>query len=78
MKLEPWTDGESDVSAGGWADSAVVALDRVLERPGRVRSSAFDLLAADALVTYACEAALASGDPDAQLAAVLQRLVASS
>lgn len=33
-----------------------------MARPGRVRESAFELLVADALVTYACEAALESDD----------------
>ena len=47
------------------------ALASALAQPGRVRAAAFDLLAADALVTYACEAALESDEPDA----VLDRLV---
>jgi len=38
-------------------------LEAALSRPGIVRESAFELLAADALVTYACEAALESPDP---------------
>jgi len=42
---------------------ALQALDRALLNPGRIRSSAFDLLGADALLTYACEAALESRDP---------------
>lgn len=46
-----------------------------LARPGRVRDSAFDLLAADALLTYACEAALESEEPSAALAAILDRLL---
>ena len=37
-------------------------LERAMARPGRVRESAFELLVADALVTYACEAALESDD----------------
>lgn len=46
-------------------------LRAALDRPGRVRESAFDLLLADALVTYACEAALESGHPTR----ALERLV---
>ena len=42
-------------------------LDRARTAPGRVRESAFHLLAADALLTYACEAALETGDPEAEL-----------
>ena len=47
--------------------SARDALARTLSQPGRVRNAAFDLLVVDALVTYACEAALEGGDPDAVL-----------
>jgi hypothetical protein len=61
--------------AGGPADAETSlmiagrsALERALAQPGRVRAAAFDLLAADALVTYACEAALECDDPDAELA----------
>lgn len=79
MRLDPWLeDGEGTVSAPGWTATAKIALERVLRSPGRVRASAFDLLAADALVTYACEAALESDDPDAQLGAILRDLVAPS
>ena len=42
---------------------ALKALERALLNPGRIRSAAFDLLGADALLTYACEAALESRDP---------------
>lgn len=38
---------------------------------GRVRSSAFGLLLADALVTWACEVALEGDDPDALLRSFL-------
>jgi hypothetical protein len=46
-------------------------LEAARERPGRVRGSAFALLTADALVTYACEAALEEHDPAAALASLL-------
>lgn len=39
-------------------------LEAAVARPGRVRESAFDLLVADALVTYACEAALEADHPE--------------
>jgi hypothetical protein len=45
-------------------------LDAARARPGRVRQSAFDVLTADALITYACEAALASEDPGVALGAL--------
>jgi hypothetical protein len=47
--------------------AARARLDESRARPGRVRESAFELLAADALITYACEAALESDDPEAAL-----------
>lgn len=47
------------------------ALASAASRPGRVREAAFDLLVADALVTYACEAALESEAPERALASVL-------
>lgn len=42
-------------------------LEAAVARPGRVRESAFDLLVADALVTYACEAALEADRPEEAL-----------
>lgn len=48
------------------------ALETALARPGRVRESAFELLGADALITYACEAALEADDPDASLTWILR------
>jgi hypothetical protein len=45
-------------------------LDRARGRVGRVRESAFELLAADALFTYACEAALEEPDAEAALARI--------
>jgi hypothetical protein len=44
--------------------------------PGRVRASAFHLLAADALLTYACEAAMEEADPRAELLETLQQAAA--
>lgn len=48
-----------------------VRLARARARLGRVRESAFVLLEADALVTYACEAALEAQDAEAALQVVL-------
>ena len=46
-------------------------LDEARAEPGRVRESAFRLLEADALLTYACEAALESDDPATALRRIL-------
>jgi hypothetical protein len=51
--------------------SAGDLLDQARARPGRVRESAFRLLEADALLTYACEAALEAEDPEAVLLRIL-------
>lgn len=40
-------------------------------QPGRMRASAFRLLEADALITYACEAALDTEDPGGALRRIL-------
>lgn len=55
--------GGRAASAESLADVARALLEAAVSRPGRVRESAFELLLADALVTYACEAALEQGDP---------------
>lgn len=52
LLLEGW-EGPVDPSSLG--ARGVEVLHRALERPGRDRGAAFDLLAADALLTYACE-----------------------
>jgi hypothetical protein len=43
-------------------------------RLGRVRESAFRLLEADALITYACEAALEREDPEVALRRILSAI----
>lgn len=53
------------------SDVARLRLRQAIERPGRVRESAFRLLEADALFTYACEAALDAEDAEAALADIL-------
>ena len=59
------------------AERAVRALDRARAAPGPVRPSAFDLLAADALLTYACEAALETSEPSGALAWIFERAAAA-
>jgi len=46
-------------------------LEQALARPGRVRESAFRLLEADALLTYACEAVLEAEEPVGGLRRIL-------
>ena len=48
-------------------------LGEALKRPGRNREAAFDLLAADALLTYACEASVEQENPEAALSLLLER-----
>ena len=73
MDLGPWS--RTGVESGSMAERitrlARAALDEACAAPGRVRESAFHLLAADALVTYACEAALDEADPIAALRTIL-------
>lgn len=80
---EPLREALRDVGIGGrdatgrssLAESLSTAarerLDRALARPGRERKSAFRLLEADALFTYACEAALEGEDAMAALRRIL-------
>ena len=62
---------EVEASAGALAEEALAALSRALEGADRPRRGAFDLLAADGFLTYACEAALETDDP----AGVLDELI---
>ena len=55
------------------ADGAEAIL-RALKLPGRNRTAAFDLLAGDALLTYACEAMTEEADPRGGLELLLRRL----
>jgi hypothetical protein len=55
------------------ADAGAGALERALGQSGE-RRGAFELLAADALLTYACESAAAAPDPEAELLRVLERV----
>ncbi len=58
-------------------DSAEVALRRALDRAGeRSREGALDLLAADGLLTYACEAGLEEEDPGGRFRSVALRIAA--
>jgi hypothetical protein len=54
-------------------EAAADALGHALAGEGE-RGGAYDLLAADALLTYACEHAAAAPDPEAELLRVLDRV----
>jgi hypothetical protein len=62
---------------GSVADTLIaagaLALERALAEAGE-RRGAFELLAADALLTYACERAVEAPDPEAELLRILERL----
>jgi hypothetical protein len=55
---------------GALLTQARVRLHAARAQP-EVRASAYELLAADALITYACEAALETGDADTSLVRLL-------
>ena len=80
VELGPWINASrvTAVSAFGLTNIACDALEQARLSPGRVRNSAFQLLTADALITYACESALDAEDPDLALGIVIQKAVASS
>lgn len=54
------------------------ALAEAVRRPGRDREAAFHLLAADALLTYACEATAHEPDVEARLRQILERIGADA
>jgi len=58
--------------ADALTEAGMARLAEARARPGRVRESAFRLLEADALLTYACEAALEAEDQDAALRRILR------
>jgi len=51
-------------------------LDESVARPGRDREAAYQLLAADALITYGCEAASEAADVGGVLGEILVRVSA--
>ena len=71
--LEPGPFQGSSVSEA-LGDAAAHHVDEALKRLGRNREGAFHLLAADALLTYACEAAAGEEDTEAALVDLLDRL----
>ena len=67
---------DGDEMSAGLLRAGLAELDASRSTPGRVRASAFHLLAADALLTYACEAALEAGDTRAALSDILHQAAA--
>lgn len=68
--------GDPRVHEGAEAlmDAGSESIHRALASPGRNRVAAFHLLAGDALLTYACEAAAEEEDPGPLLGDLLIRL----
>jgi hypothetical protein len=68
-------DGAAGGEEGALSDAltahARARLEQALSRPGRERWNAYRLLEADALLTYACEAALEEADGDRFLRRIL-------
>lgn len=78
--MKPWLHVEGDTTIPIWEAlmrAGVDSVDRARAAPGRVRESAYHLLRADALLTYACEAALEDADPAATLGRILGAVGAS-
>ncbi len=65
---------EASATPEGLVSLAVEALQSALARPGRVRESAFHLLAGDAFLTYACEALARSPRPGEELGTLLEQM----
>jgi hypothetical protein len=67
-------DGGSFGGPGQLEAAGVSRIALALKQPGRSRTAAFDLLAGDAFLTYACEALAREEDPGQGLNHLLQRL----
>lgn len=76
--MSPWLEVEAEGEVPLWesmARSGMAALNRARSVPGRVRESAYHLLRADALLTYACELiAEESTDPEEVLGRILENV----
>lgn len=70
--------GEADTVPAALVERALSALSQARGRPPDERAAAYRLLAADAYLTYACEAAAGSEDPGAVLERILERLAADA
>ena len=73
--MRSWLDVDEAPELALWEAlmrSGLASLDRARAVPGRVRESAYHLLRADALLTYASHAALEDPDPGGTLARILE------
>lgn len=73
----PWLrtpENDSELGSEALCRLAVRDLHGTLSRAGRSREGGFHLLAADAFVTYACEAATEEEDVERALRTVLERI----
>ena len=66
--------GGSPVSPDALGHLGEEALTRSLDHPGRDREGAFDLLVADAFITYACEILCEAEDPEMGMEELLEKL----
>jgi hypothetical protein len=76
--MASWLEVEAEEGSPVWeclTRAGVVSLGRARSAPGRIRESAYHLLRADALLTYACEAAVeTSSDPGESMTWILERV----
>ena len=70
-------DRDLPLSVSALADLGIAALDRAAVSERLDRHAAFQLLAADAFLTYACEAAVGEPDVVSQLHLILDRCEAA-
>ncbi len=70
----PIPENDSELGSEALCRLSVRDLERTLSRPGRSREGGFHLLAADAFLTYACEAATEEDDLEGALRTVLERI----
>ena len=77
--LKDWlaVDGDLPLSVAGLAELGIAALDRADVTRRLDRHAAFQLLAADAFLTYACEAATDEADAGSRLGLILDRCAAA-
>jgi hypothetical protein len=77
--LKEWlaVDDERPFSVGALADLGIAALDQAEVSERLDRHAAFQLLAADAFLTYACEAAVDEPDVASRLHLILDRCAAA-
>jgi hypothetical protein len=73
-----FTDEGSPDLVPALTSAGVAALQRAVRLPGRNREAAFHLLAADALITYACEAAADGERVENRLSWILERVAGST